>query len=196
MTEAEVKDNVITFIFGGQETTSTALTWAIYLLSQSPEWCERLTGEAENAADGSGQEDALVLTRAVVEEALRLYPPIIGITRTAMRRTDWPAPRSGSPRACWRLKRTASKTPFHGFLVFSAKPSQAIPINVRIEVQVFADANARQRIGPHGASGKCPSTSNFRRPTQRRVVTDQELSAAAAFQGVHCAITRSCFVRR
>jgi cytochrome P450 len=88
MTEAEVKDNVITFIFGGQETTSTALTWAIYLLSQSPEWRERLTEEAENAADGSGQDAALVQTRAVVEEALRLYPPIIGITRTAMRRTE------------------------------------------------------------------------------------------------------------
>jgi cytochrome P450 len=32
--------------------------------------------------------DALVQTRAVVEEALRLYPPIIGITRTALRRTE------------------------------------------------------------------------------------------------------------
>jgi cytochrome P450 len=88
MTEAEVKDNVITFIFGGQETTSRALTWAIYLLSQSPEWRERLTEEAENAADGFGQDAALVQTRAVVEEALRLYPPIIGITRTAMRRAE------------------------------------------------------------------------------------------------------------
>jgi cytochrome P450 len=38
MTEPEVKDNVMTLIFGGQETTSSALTWAIYLLSQSPEW--------------------------------------------------------------------------------------------------------------------------------------------------------------
>jgi cytochrome P450 len=56
MTEGEVKDNVMTFIFGGQETTSSALTWAIYLLSQSPEWRERLTEEAENAADGSGQD--------------------------------------------------------------------------------------------------------------------------------------------
>ena len=32
--------------------------------------------------------EALIQTRAVVEEALRLYPPIIGITRTAMRRTE------------------------------------------------------------------------------------------------------------
>jgi cytochrome P450 len=88
MTETEVKDNVITFIFGGQETTSTTLTWAIYLLSQSPEWRERVIAEAENAADGSGDDGALVQTRAVIEEALRLYPPIIGITRTAMRGTE------------------------------------------------------------------------------------------------------------
>jgi cytochrome P450 len=89
MTEAEVKDNVITFIFGGQETTSTTLTWAIYLLSQSPEWRERVIDEAEEAASRSGHDaETLVQTRAVVEEALRLYPPIIGITRTAMRRTE------------------------------------------------------------------------------------------------------------
>ena len=54
MTEAEVKDNVMTFIFGGQETTSSAMTWAIYLLSQSPEWHERVAEEAHTVLDGSG----------------------------------------------------------------------------------------------------------------------------------------------
>jgi cytochrome P450 len=90
MTETEVKDNVMTFIFGGQETTSSALTWAIYLLSQSPEWRERVAREADEVIGGRVQDavDALVQTRAVVEEALRLYPPIIGITRTALRRTE------------------------------------------------------------------------------------------------------------
>ncbi len=90
LTEAEVKDNVMTFIFGGQETTSSAMTWAIYLLSQSPEWRERVTEEANKVIDGSPETaaDALVQTRAVIEEALRLYPPIIGITRTATRRTE------------------------------------------------------------------------------------------------------------
>jgi len=90
MTEAEVRDNVITFIFGGQETTSSALTWAIYLLSQSPEWRERVANEADAVLGGYVQNGigALVQTRAVVEEALRLYPPIIGITRTALRRTE------------------------------------------------------------------------------------------------------------
>jgi cytochrome P450 len=90
MTEAEVRDNVITFIFGGQETTSSALTWAIYLLSQSREWRERVAEEADDVMGNPVQDalGALVQTRAVVEEALRLYPPIIGITRTALRCTE------------------------------------------------------------------------------------------------------------
>src|SRR5262249_43801415 len=90
MTEAEAKDNVMTFIFGGQETTSSAMTWAIYLLSQSPQWRERVGQEAQAVLDDSGRGpiDSLVQTRAVVEEALRLYPPIIAITRIAVRRTE------------------------------------------------------------------------------------------------------------
>jgi cytochrome P450 len=90
MTEAEVKDNVMTFIFGGQETTSSAMTWVIYLLSQSSEWRERVLAEAEKLEGYSAQTavEGLVQTRAVVEESLRLYPPIIGLTRTATRRTE------------------------------------------------------------------------------------------------------------
>ena len=90
MSEPEVKDNVMTFIFGGQETTSSALTWAIYLLSQSAEWRERVAAEADEVIGSPVPDalDALVQTHAVVEEALRLYPPIIGITRTALQRTE------------------------------------------------------------------------------------------------------------
>jgi cytochrome P450 len=90
LTETEVKDNVMTFIFGGQETTSSALTWSIYLLSQSSEWRERVVAEADRLIDGSAANaiERLVQTRAVVEEALRLYPPVIGITRTARHRTE------------------------------------------------------------------------------------------------------------
>lgn len=90
MTEAEVKDNVMTFIFGGQETTSSALTWALYLLSQSAEWSDRVIAEADRIADVPPETavEALVETRAVVEESLRLYPPIIAITRNAACRTE------------------------------------------------------------------------------------------------------------
>src|SRR6185437_9493136 len=40
--DAEVFDNVMTFIFAGHETTANALTWTFYLLSQFPEWDGRV----------------------------------------------------------------------------------------------------------------------------------------------------------
>jgi cytochrome P450 len=85
MSQAEVKANMLAFFFAGQETTSTVLTWTLYLLSQSPKWCDRASAEAQLALDGCIEEaaDRLVETRAVVEEAMRLYPPIVGITRSA-----------------------------------------------------------------------------------------------------------------
>ena len=86
MSETEVKANLLAFFFAGQETTSTVLTWTFYLLSQSPEWYGRVTAEARSALDDGPIEhavDRLVETRAVVEEAMRLYPPIVGITRSA-----------------------------------------------------------------------------------------------------------------
>jgi cytochrome P450 len=89
MSEPEIRANVLTFVFAGQETTSTALTWAIYLLSQSPQWRERVAAESQRVLAGAGALDnaveALVDTRAVIDEAMRLYPPIIGITRCALR---------------------------------------------------------------------------------------------------------------
>ncbi len=86
MSEAEVKANLLAFFFAGQETTSTVLTWTLYLLSQCPEWYGRVAAEAHSALDNGPIEQAinrLVETRAVVEEAMRLYPPIVGITRNA-----------------------------------------------------------------------------------------------------------------
>ncbi len=84
MSQAEVKANMLAFFFAGQETTSTVLTWTLYLLTQSLEWYRRVRAEA-SAVDGPMEEaiDRLVQTRAVVEEAMRLYPPIVGITRSA-----------------------------------------------------------------------------------------------------------------
>jgi len=90
MSEDEVKANVLAFIFAGQETMSTALTWALYLLSKSPQWTERVTAEAQSALPNCGEPlpDRLVETRAVINEAMRLYPPITAITRSASRPTS------------------------------------------------------------------------------------------------------------
>src|SRR5438105_395054 len=86
MSEPEVRANIITFIAAGHETTANAITWSLFLLSQSPEWSERVAGEAEREMGGSagGVAERLVETRAVVEEAIRLYPPLVAISRAAI----------------------------------------------------------------------------------------------------------------
>ncbi|OKO75766.1 cytochrome P450 [Bradyrhizobium sp. NAS96.2] len=82
---SEIRSNILTFLSAGHETTANTLAWSIFLLSQSSEWRERVVAEAEreltNPADGLAER--LIVTRAVIEEALRLYPPIAALSRTA-----------------------------------------------------------------------------------------------------------------
>jgi cytochrome P450 len=62
----------------GQETTTTTLTWAIYLLSQTPDWCASLVADSERKwSAAQGAADRLVKSRRPVEEAMRLYAPIV-----------------------------------------------------------------------------------------------------------------------
>jgi cytochrome P450 len=86
LSEQEVRANVLTFIAAGHETTANCMTWASYLLSQSPEWQERVQNEAdrEAVADVGILADRLVETRAVIDETNRLYPPIAAISRVAL----------------------------------------------------------------------------------------------------------------
>jgi cytochrome P450 len=87
LSEIELKANIITFIAAGHETTANALSWSLFLLSQSPQWSERVAAEAEREFDGppEGLSDRLVATRAVIEEAIRLYPPLAAVSREAIR---------------------------------------------------------------------------------------------------------------
>lgn len=91
LTRAEIEDNIITFIGAGHETTARALGWTLYLLAKAPE--ERAIVEAEiDAFFTAGGRDVpahewlakLPLTRAVFEEAMRLYPPAPSINREAL----------------------------------------------------------------------------------------------------------------
>ncbi len=88
LTREEIEDNIITFIGAGHETTARALGWTIYCLAEAP-W-EREKVEAEIDAvlarepDPVNWLDAMPLTRAAFEEALRLYPPAPSINREAI----------------------------------------------------------------------------------------------------------------
>ena len=86
LSEAEIRANILTFIAAGQETTANCITWSLFLLSQSPEWRQRIQAEADREfGDGSGDvADRLVETRALVEETNRLYPPLAAMSRAAL----------------------------------------------------------------------------------------------------------------
>jgi cytochrome P450 len=85
LSDVEVRANILTFIAAGQETTANCITWTLYLLSQSHEWRERVQAEADNEWGSlDSLADRLVVTRAVIDEANRLYPPITAISRTAL----------------------------------------------------------------------------------------------------------------
>jgi cytochrome P450 len=85
MSEQEVRANIITFIAAGHETTANAIMWSLFLLSQSPEWSQRLAAEAAAAnSNVTERADSLPQTRAVLDEALRLYPSIAAVTRCAI----------------------------------------------------------------------------------------------------------------
>jgi len=86
LSEVEVRANILTFIAAGHETTANSITWSLFLLSQSPEWRARVQAEADRELDGDidGIAERLVETRAVIEEAMRLYPPLAAISRAAL----------------------------------------------------------------------------------------------------------------
>ncbi|MCK1730361.1 cytochrome P450 [Bradyrhizobium sp. 142] len=85
MSLREVKSNILTFLSAGHETTANTLSCSFFLLSQSPYWRKCVCEEADRELRGphDGLINRLIVTKAVVEEALRLYPPISALSRMA-----------------------------------------------------------------------------------------------------------------
>ena len=80
-------DNAATFYLAGHETTANTTTWTLYLLSQQLELQEEVAAEASAALSvgvDANLPDRLPLLRAVLEESLRLYPPVPRFDREAV----------------------------------------------------------------------------------------------------------------
>ena len=88
MTDKQVRDEAMTILLAGHETTANALTWTWYLLSQSPDVEAKLHEEIDRVLQGRlpGVADlpALPFVEKVVTEAMRLYPPAWIVGRRAI----------------------------------------------------------------------------------------------------------------
>jgi cytochrome P450 len=80
-------DNAATFYLAGHETTANAITWTLFLLSEQPHWQEAVAEEAQGALAAVTEQEVaerLPLLRRVVEESMRLYPPVPRLDRQAV----------------------------------------------------------------------------------------------------------------
>jgi cytochrome P450 len=88
MTDAQLRDEVMTIMLAGHETTALALSWTFYLLSQHPSVRQRLEEEVDavlgRRVPTMDDTPELAYTMQVIEESLRLYPPAYMFSRNAV----------------------------------------------------------------------------------------------------------------
>jgi cytochrome P450 len=154
MTSAQLRNETLTLLLSGHETTASALAWTLFLLATHPEIERRLRSEVA-AVIGDAREPSLEdishleYTGMVLNEALRLYPPIWVLERRAIagdviggyhipagstvvvspfilhrHKTFWPDPGSFDPERFAAPQ--AAGRPAHAYLPFGAGPHQCI----------------------------------------------------------------------
>ncbi|HET6880072.1 MAG TPA: cytochrome P450 [Pirellulales bacterium] len=85
MTDEQLRSEVVNFLLAGYETTATALTWTFYLLASHPAVRVRVCDEVRKVIGDrlpcAADVPQLTVTRAVIQESMRLYPPVWAIPR-------------------------------------------------------------------------------------------------------------------
>jgi cytochrome P450 len=87
MSDLEVRDEMITFLLAGHETSADALTWTLYCLSQHPRIEQKVREEVRRVTASAPLADTfpnLHYTTAVIEESMRIYPPAWNFAREAL----------------------------------------------------------------------------------------------------------------
>ena len=116
MPEELVRDELMTFLFAGHETTATALTFAWFLLAQHPRVERTLVAELDEVLDGRPPTfddlPELEYTERVLREAMRLYPPVPQIPRDTTEPVElggYALPEGATVAACqWTVHRDGS----------------------------------------------------------------------------------------
>lgn len=157
-----IRDETITLLLAGHETSANALAWLFHLLSQHPETAHAIR---EELRQGLGIQSPLLV--AAVEESLRLYPPIWAILRRVSRPVEfagaplqagerilispwvmhrhpeyWPDPERFDPTRF--LQRSSSAIPPYAFCPFGGGPRICIGHALaRLEIRHLAAALLR-----------------------------------------------------
>ncbi len=156
MTDAQLRDEVVTLMFAGHDTTSSALAFAFHLLARHPQWRAQLEDEVDTVLQGKRPSAADVprLTRCTLalQETMRLYPPawllirealeddviggfhiprktLIGISPHVVHRHPdlWDEPDTFRPERF--LPEAVARRPKHAYLPFGAGQRQCIGSN-------------------------------------------------------------------
>ncbi|MFZ0478482.1 MAG: cytochrome P450 [Terriglobales bacterium] len=89
MNEKQLRDEVMTFLLAGHETTALALSWAWYLLSHNLQAQQELQEEVDRVLGGRvpniSDLPSLTVTESVIKESMRLYPPAWGLARQVIK---------------------------------------------------------------------------------------------------------------
>ena len=185
MTDAQLRDEVVTMLLAGHETTAVALTWTWALLDVHraaaaklhDELARVLGGRAPAAADFA----ALPFARAVISEALRLYPPAYLVNRGVSaddvvcgfrvhrggsivlsplilhrHPAYWERPDEFEPER-WLDADAEKRRPRFAFIPFSAGPRQCIGNSFSMMESVLVLAMLAQRFVPALVDGALPA---------------------------------------
>jgi cytochrome P450 len=163
MSDKQLRDEVATLLTAGHETTTLALAWACYLIAQHPGVEQRLRSELEflqGRAPGYEDLSRLKYTRMVIDETMRLFPPVWVLSRTAAHDDQiggyripagseilifpyithrhpswWPEPERFNPER-FAPENSAARTKF-AYLPFGAGPRACVGLNFAMtEIQV------------------------------------------------------------
>ncbi|HLL82298.1 MAG TPA: cytochrome P450 [Longimicrobium sp.] len=172
MSPRQLRDEIITLFFAGHETSAVTLTWTWFLLSQHPAVEEALHAELATVLGGraptSEELPRLVYTRMVIEESMRLYPPVWTFPRAAVGEDElsghripagalvfpaqylthrhpafWTDPESFQPER-FAPGRAEQRPPF-AYLPFGGGPRTCIGIHFAMMETVLALATVAQR---------------------------------------------------
>jgi cytochrome P450 len=174
MSDRQLRDEVSTLLTAGHETTTLVLAWACFLIATQPEVMERIAAEASflNGRAPAYEDLAkLKYTRTVIEEVMRLYPPVWVLSRTAVKADSiggyriaagsevlifpyithrhpkwWPEPESFRPER-FAPENSVSR-PRYAYLPFGAGPRTCVGLNFAITEILVVLVLLLQRFRP------------------------------------------------